>query len=175
MEIVEFWRLVDDGRAQSADSSDGEALTARCSALLASQPREEIVAAQQIFWDLMAESYRYNLWAAANLVNGGCSDDGFEYFRGWLLLQGREAFENAVADPDSLAKLPAVQAAAADMSDLECEEALGIAFDAYRAAFGEDLPQDAFSIRYGDPGDLSAFDEDVMALQLPRLIALFAN
>lgn len=175
MEIAEFWQLVDDARAQTADQADGEALTARCSALLASLPREEIVAAQQIFWDLMAESYRYSLWAAAYLINGGCSDDGFEYFRGWLLLQGRETFETAVADPDSLAELPAVSAAAAEMSDLECEEALGIAFDAYRAAFGEDLPQDAFSIRYGDLGDPSAFDEDVMALQLPRLTALFAD
>jgi len=25
---------------------------------------------------------------AAYIINGGCSDDGFEYFRRWLVLQG---------------------------------------------------------------------------------------
>lgn len=44
--------------------------------------------------------------AAASLILGGCSDDGFEYFRGRLIAQGREVFERSVADPDSLADLP---------------------------------------------------------------------
>jgi hypothetical protein len=29
-------------------------------------------------------------WGAAYLANGGCSDDGFDYFRGWLIGQGRK-------------------------------------------------------------------------------------
>jgi hypothetical protein len=58
----------------------------------ASRPAEEIVAAQQVLWDLMAESYTNPLWAAAYVINGGCSDDGFDYFRGWLIAQGREVF-----------------------------------------------------------------------------------
>ena len=33
------------------------------------------------------------------------SDDGFEYFRRWLIAQGRTAFEKALADPDILAEL----------------------------------------------------------------------
>jgi hypothetical protein len=48
------------------------------------------------------------LWAAAYLIEGGC-DDGFMDFRAGLMLQGRTAFEAAVADPDSLAGLPVVQ------------------------------------------------------------------
>jgi hypothetical protein len=38
-------------------------------------------------------------------MNGGCSDDGFEYFRAWLLAQGRDTFEKALEDPDTLAAL----------------------------------------------------------------------
>ncbi|MFE5591185.1 DUF4240 domain-containing protein [Streptomyces sp. NPDC056549] len=33
---------------------------------------------------------------AAYMVNGGCCDDGFDYFRGWLIAQGRNVFERAV-------------------------------------------------------------------------------
>jgi hypothetical protein len=42
-------------------------------------------------------------WGAAYLANGGCSDDGFDYFRGWLIGQGRKVYETVLADPDSLA------------------------------------------------------------------------
>ncbi|MER7341367.1 DUF4240 domain-containing protein [Streptomyces sp. NPDC000075] len=35
----------------------------------------------------------------AHGANGGCSDDGFDYFCGWLITQGPEAFERVVADP----------------------------------------------------------------------------
>ena len=38
----------------------------------------------------MDDSYRWDLWGAAYLANGGCSDDGFDYFRGWLIGQGRK-------------------------------------------------------------------------------------
>lgn len=43
-------------------------------------------------------------------MHGGCSDDSFDYFRGWLTAQGKEVFLNALADPDSLAGVEAVQA-----------------------------------------------------------------
>lgn len=35
-------------------------------------------------------------------MNGGCSDDGFKYFRDWLISEGQEVYESAVAEPDSL-------------------------------------------------------------------------
>jgi Protein of unknown function (DUF4240) len=47
-------------------------------------------------------SYLANLWGTAFLMNGGASDDGFDYFRGWLISQGRKVFEAALENPDSL-------------------------------------------------------------------------
>lgn len=79
-------------------------------------------------------------WQAAYLINGGCSDDGFEYFRGWLLTQGREVFERAVALPDTLADLPVVQQAAANGGDLECESMYGVVWDAYAVVAGWQPP-----------------------------------
>ncbi|MDT7787524.1 MAG: hypothetical protein QOF58_5943 [Pseudonocardiales bacterium] len=172
-----FWTLIADARAQVTDPSDSEAVAAAASTLLAARPPAEIVAAQQVLWDLLALSYRNPLWAAAYLINGGCSDDGFDYFRGWLLAQGREVFESAVAAPDSLASLPAVIAAAESGVEFECELTLNIAWNAHLAATGMKLPEDAFTIRYPelDPDWDFEFDDSAeLAARLPRLSALFA-
>jgi hypothetical protein len=47
-------------------------------------------------------AYTWDLWGAAYVINGGCSDDTFEYFRAALISRGREDFERALADPDSM-------------------------------------------------------------------------
>ena len=52
-------------------------------------------------WDLSGAGQR--------IFDGWISDDGFEYFRLWLIGRGKDAFERAVADPDSLADLPEIQ------------------------------------------------------------------
>jgi hypothetical protein len=129
-----------------------------------------------VLWDLMADSYTNPLWAAAYLINGGCSDDGFEYFRGWLIAQGRVTFERIVANPDALAELPFVYASATEGLDLDGEEVLNIAWNAHITATGEQLPVDAFTIRYPelDPAWNFDFDNrDEMARRLPRLAALY--
>src|SRR5262245_57201855 len=76
-------------------------LTKRLSKL----PEAEIGGFIQRWDEASVDAYRWDLWGAAYLINGGCSDDGFQYFRWWLLLQGRAAYEAALADPDSLAKI----------------------------------------------------------------------
>jgi hypothetical protein len=170
-----FWTLVADARASVIDPSDAEAVASAASALLAARPPSDIVAAQQVLWDLLVLSYQNPLWAAAYLINGGCSDDGFDYFRGWLLLQGRDVFSAALADPDSLAALPSVISAAESGAELECEAALNIAWDAHLAATGMKLPEDAFTIRYPelDPAWDFEFDDSAeLAARLPRLAAL---
>ncbi|MEY9938099.1 DUF4240 domain-containing protein [Streptacidiphilus sp. MAP5-3] len=172
-----WWQLIEEARAWVAGAGVEEVAGA-ATRLLADRGVGEIVAAQRELWSLMAESYRSPLWAAAYLINGGCSDDGFDYFRGWLILQGREMFERVVAEPDTLARLPAVQAAARRREDLAGEEALGIAWRAYLAATGEELPPGSFSVRYPELDQAWNFDFDdlgEMRRRLPRLTALYAG
>jgi hypothetical protein len=172
-----FWQLIEEARAVAG--VEGPAVAAAASALLAQRGVGEIVGAQQALWALMAQSYRSPLWAAAYMINGGCSDDGFDYFRGWLILQGQEVFERVVADPDALAELAPVRAAAAHGADLEGEEALSIAWEAHRRATGgERLPAGSFSVRYPELDQAWNFDFDDMAemrRRLPRLAALYAG
>ncbi|AWG22467.1 polymerase [Flavobacterium faecale] len=53
---------------------------------------------------LLFDTYKSNLWCAAYIMNGG-TDGGFDYFRCWIIAQGKDAFNKAVANPDSLADL----------------------------------------------------------------------
>lgn len=182
MDREQFWQLIEAAREQVLDADaaagDSEAVAVAAAELLAGRPATEIVAAQQALWDVMAESYANPLWAAAYTINGGCSDDGFDYFRGWLIAQGREVFERTTADPDALADLPVVRAAAPEGMELECEDVLGIAWNAHLKATGEQLPAGAFSIRYPalDPDWGFDFDDrDELARRLPRLTALYAH
>lgn len=172
----QFWELIVAARDQVITPHESEAVAREATSLLADRPVEDIVAAEQVLWGLMVESYTSPLWAAAYIANGGCSDDGFDYFRGWLIAQGREVFERAVADPDALAELPIVQACAADGIDLEGEDMLGIAWNAHITATGDQLPTGPPSIRYPhlDPAWAFDFDDsDEMARRLPRLAALY--
>lgn len=51
---------------------------------------------------LLYDTYTSAMWCAAYLMNGGCSDDGFEYFRNWVISRGKEVYLNALENPDSL-------------------------------------------------------------------------
>ena len=176
MDMQQFWKLIEDARRQVPDPADGEEVASRATALLSAYPPEEIAAAGQVLRELMAGSYRTLLWAAAYVINGGCSDDGFDYFRGWLIVQGREVFEHVVADPDALADLPVIRAQAPGAAYLECEDTLYIASKAHRAATGEELPPHPFPIRHRELEPAWDFDFDdrtEMKRRLPRLAALF--
>lgn len=173
MDRDQFWNLINEAR-RAAAVLDVEEVAESVVALLERLPQGEIVQAAQVFWDLMAESYRGDLWGAAYLINGGASDDGFEYFRCWLISQGRAAFERAVADPDTLAELPAVLEAAKDQLDLEGEPLLNPAWDAYRRKTGEELPADSFTISYPSiTFEWDFEDGEQMAFRLRRLSRLY--
>lgn len=48
------------------------------------------------------DTYNSEMWCAAYIMNGGCSDDGFEYFRNWVISRGKDVFYKAKENPDSL-------------------------------------------------------------------------
>ncbi|MFE0100695.1 DUF4240 domain-containing protein [Streptomyces sp. NPDC059009] len=176
MDTGEFWDLVEQARRQTDDVTDTEAMAEAATGLLAARPVEDIVAAEQVLDRLLAESYRAPLWGAAYMINGGCSDDGFDHFRGWLIMQGREVFERAVGDPEALADLRVVRDAEAEGFDLMCEDALGIVWNAHLSATGHELPAAAPTdgLPELDPAwDFDFDDSDELARRLPRLSALF--
>ncbi|MEV6412054.1 DUF4240 domain-containing protein [Kribbella sp. NPDC051718] len=131
-----FWELVEAARVEVDDTvADPDGVADALTKALGELALEEI-AGFGVEWErLQAESYRQDLWGAAYLINGGASDDGFDYFRGWLVAQGRETWEAALADPDSLADV-VDEDLGEGFEGFNGEGMLSVAQHAYEAAGG---------------------------------------
>lgn len=103
MTLDQFWDITD--RACRPDLQSAEEWDERLQAELKQLDPDEIVEWNHIFDRLAFEARTIDLWGAAYTINGGASDDGFYYFRCWLIGMGRDVYEAAVADPDSLAEV----------------------------------------------------------------------
>jgi hypothetical protein len=177
-----FWAIVDGARTGVDDTRTGEGaeeVAARVDSRLIELGEDAAVGFSLRYDVLGAQSYDWNLWAAAYLMKGGCSDDAFDYFRAWLVAQGRSAWERAVQDPDTLAGLDIDP----DDDFLECEDMLGVgrgafdqddefyaALDAARAQF----PAGTFSGSLtGD--DFDHEDEDEIRSRFPRLAEIYLD
>jgi hypothetical protein len=183
METDEFWHIIATARG---DTTEQHSFDQALVALLAGRSKEEILEYEKCFEDLQEAVRRWDVWAAAYLIHGGCSDDSFMDFRAGLIALGREWYERAGAAPDSLAEHPQVIAAAgggdADFlfyelvnyaSSYAFERITGDVEDFYEAwedyeeALGAEPPA-------ADMGEDFDFDDSrEMHRRLPRLAALF--
>jgi hypothetical protein len=172
MRTDDFWAVI--GRATADRPATPAEVAKRAAADLATRDPEEIVAWARHLDRVMAASGTQDLWAAAYLINGGCSDEGFDNFRGWLIAHGRETVARSVGSPDALAEMPAVRAAAQSGAVFEAGEVLGVAEEAYRQATGSELPAGETPVTRPDAADLWDFDdEEEMQRRLPKLSELF--
>ena len=62
-------------------------------------PDEDRIAFAKTYFAKQNEAYDWKIWGAAYLINGGASDDGFEYFLDWLISEGQEVFEGTLREP----------------------------------------------------------------------------
>lgn len=131
MDNFQFWRLIEEAKS----GGDCEEQAELIEKALLKLPLDEIIAFDRILDVLRDEAYRWDLWGAGELINGWCSDDGFEYFRCWLIAQGKTVYDNALANPDSLADVMEP-----DFDDAECEALLYVAGHAYEAKTGQEIP-----------------------------------
>ena len=99
----EFWKLIDDSRHEAG--GDVSAHLGTFHSALDELEMNELVSFAHWFDDYYNTANTWGLWDAAYLIGGGCSDDGFLDFKGWLISQGEKVFEAAVANPESLAKV----------------------------------------------------------------------
>jgi hypothetical protein len=154
-----FWDLIE--RARQSAGNDTEQRSAELEHLLMQLSLEEVKAFDQRYGALLDEAYRWNLWGAAYVMMGGCSDDGFQYFRDWLISEGRERFEAALADPESLADGP--------VSDEPELELFGYAAsNAYEALGGGEIDREVSEIERDGPAG-EPWQEDEVAELFPRL------
>ena len=102
MNIKQFWSIIEEAKKTSVDSvASHEYLIDN----LASLDKRNIAIWQNIFSEYWNLAYKRKLWAAAYIIEGGCSDDGFMDFRYGLIASGKKIYLNALNDPDSLVDL----------------------------------------------------------------------
>src|ERR687887_129997 len=101
MTVDEFWAMIDAAGAAAGGEVELYGDTLR--RVLTPLPPEELISFDSLFARHLDRAYLWELWGAAYLINGGCSDDCFVYFRAWLIMQGRDVYERALSDPDALA------------------------------------------------------------------------
>ncbi|MGW1067964.1 DUF4240 domain-containing protein [Streptomyces aureus] len=183
MDTTEFWTVIEAARsAATEDRPFAEVLTDE----LATRTKEDILCYQERFDEASGAVYRWDVWAAAYLIGGGCSDDSFMDFRAGLVAQGRDWYERAAASPDRLAEHPAVIAAAGArrdwaLFDEETNYAAARAFgritgddeDFYEAWTEYEASLDCPLCDHNDMGEDFDFDDPAeMHSRLPRLAAL---
>ena len=100
MDEEQFWAIVQTAVDEAGDDEDEylEVVKRELSKL----SLKEMIGFRLRTDKLLYDSYTSEMWCAGYLMNGGCSDDGFEYFRLWVISRGRKVYEAAMANPDNL-------------------------------------------------------------------------
>ncbi len=167
MDQEQFWKII--AKACRSDPKESERWDRTLKAELELLQPDEIVEWNHIFDRLAARAYSLDHWGAAYSINGGASDDGFYYFRCWLIGMGRNVYESAVANPDSLADI-------VDPRMIAEAEIYAAAHLAWMAVTGRPYT-DPYPARNesaelrGEEWDFD--DEDEVRRRLPRLAAKY--
>ena len=99
----QFWKIIEQVHRDSHSDMDK-----KCELLeveLRKLTSEEVQVFHRHFDECMDRAYTWELWAAAYIIGGGCSDDAFSDFRATLISMGRETFEKAIANPQWFAEI----------------------------------------------------------------------
>jgi hypothetical protein len=179
MDTDDFWNLIE---AVPAPAHNGKPFHEALADQLAACTEQEIVDYHDKFEEMHQALCRLDVWAAAYLIGGGCSDDSFMDFRAGLIAQGRDWYQKVAESPDSLAGHPAVATAARRPWDnpLFYEEVNYAASHAFERVSGDDhafwdaldarAKRDRTPVDMGEDFDFD--DEQEMRRRLPRLSAL---
>jgi hypothetical protein len=83
---------------------------------------------------LLFDTYNSEMWCAGYIMNGGCSDDGFEYFRNWIISRGKNVYYQAKQNPDYL-----VSEVNKDLEMYDFESFWYVALAAFKNTTGKNL------------------------------------
>lgn len=135
MTETEFWELIENSKLESQENISTQ--TSLLMEWLSGRSEGEIFdfdAHRRKFTNL---AHTAELWCAVNLYMGYCSDDSFDYFKAWLVAQGKDAYTKSVEDPDSLLNIFPENAKIKGGEDFLC-----IPYEAYEKLTGKEDMED---------------------------------
>jgi hypothetical protein len=173
MSDARFWSIIDD--TVQADG-DPEAQLEALYEALGDLSADEVLGFRDAFERQMTRAYAWDLWAVAYIAHGSASDDGFDFFRRWLISRGQAVFEQVLSNPDSLADLPGL-----DGRDvLEFEHLTYAPMEVWAEKTGrspDDMPPPAAWTMPGSAPSGEPFEENPAALaaRFPKTWARFGE
>lgn len=156
-----FWLIIDQARNGTSASTSPKALAA----VLKPLSDDEVSGFGHMFYEKLCALNFWRLWAAGYVIAGGMGDDGFHYFRSWIIGKGKELFEIALKDPDEIG--PWIDNREVDNELLEY-----VAVEIMKQRQGSD-PRDLSDTHPDDDPRGEPFEEDTVKNICPKLAALF--
>jgi hypothetical protein len=141
-----FWELIDQSRAETEGNAEGQVW--ELESLLLKREADDAIAFVKHLQRILANSFTAPLWEVSYLINLDDREDTFEFFRAWMLLQGKEAFELIQENPDAIIDYIDEREVKKD-SKLQSPELLSIGFSVWEELTGnfpEDMPLDRLEV-----------------------------
>jgi len=159
-----FWALID--KSIIASNNDYQKQITSLKKILVTLEPNEIEKFDNTFTALLAGSYDQKLWGAAYVINGGCSDDCFNYFRQYLIGHGKDKFYQTYKDPDYCVNWIKTE------EEDNWEGLQYSAMYAYKERTGKEIPR-TYKTQFVLKG--FPFEEKTLAKKYPRLAEKFMN
>ncbi len=170
MKEARFWAIVANARRNADDATDDSMADALKAELLALES-DEITSFQRIWEERHDAAYHWDLWGAAYILGGGCSDDAFMDFRTWLISMGETVYAAALKDAESLAELSLED----PEDDCFLESFAYAAHEAYEAKSGNEMPVGEGKALGEPAGEEWEESPEALESRFPKLFAKYAS
>ena len=117
-----FWELIETAKDQAASLPERVVILRES---LGRFSAANVKRFQALLLFRLNELNTSDIWSFAYIVRSGCSDDAFDYFRQWIITEGKAAFELAKRSVEEFAETVEIS------DDPQCEELLSLAPEVY--------------------------------------------
>jgi hypothetical protein len=140
-----FWKIMDYGFAKGQFNNEIKR-QAILEQLIKLTP-EQLQDFEIIFQQMSQKANTWNNIAAQTIMTGGSGDDGFYYFRCWLISLGKINFDATLKNPDHLAGLHVPINKRYGYAEVEFEDLIPLSDEAYGIVTKRDASSDSTSPR----------------------------
>ena len=152
-----FWDIIARSSAEDQDQQSKQLATE-----LSKLSQNELIAFEGHYRSKLRQAYHWDLWAAAYIINGGASDDSFDYFCDWLISRGQSVYDAALENPETLIGI-------ATPWETEFEEFRYIMMDVMEEKFSGEFPRPSEPRPSSPAGE--SWDEETVGDKYPKLAA----
>lgn len=126
-----YWQIIDKSLKNTSNQDDQEQFLIK---EIFNLTPTQIIGFRLRTDKLLYDTYNSEMWCAGYIMNGGCSDDSFEYFRNWVISRGKETYYNAKQNPDNL-----ISEIVEEAEFYDFESFWYVALEAFQHKTGKDL------------------------------------